>query len=65
VERPRRAERPLLLVGGGATRAGANELVVRLSDRCAIPMIRAYGRNDAVPSAHPLYLGPLGRAGAP
>jgi acetolactate synthase-1/2/3 large subunit/sulfoacetaldehyde acetyltransferase len=63
--RLRRAERPLLLVGGGATRAGANELVVQLSDRYAIPMITAYGRNDAVPNAHPLYLGPLGRAGAP
>ncbi|HZN51081.1 MAG TPA: thiamine pyrophosphate-binding protein [Methylomirabilota bacterium] len=65
VERLRRAERPLLLVGGGATRAGANQLVVELSERCGIPMITAYGRNDAVPSAHPLYLGPLGRAGAP
>jgi acetolactate synthase I/II/III large subunit len=65
VRRLRRAERPLLLVGGGATRAGANELVVQLSDRYAIPMITAYGRNDAVPNAHPLYLGPLGRAGAP
>jgi acetolactate synthase-1/2/3 large subunit/sulfoacetaldehyde acetyltransferase len=65
VERLRRAERPLLLVGGGATRAGANELVVELSERYGIPMITAYGRNDAVPSAHPLYLGPLGRAGAP
>jgi acetolactate synthase I/II/III large subunit len=65
VQRLRRAERPLLLVGGVATRAGANELVTQLSERCAIPMITAYGRNDAVPSAHPLYLGPLGRAGAP
>jgi len=65
VERLRRAERPLQLVGGGATRAGANQLVVELSERCGIPMITAYGRNDAVPSAHPLYLGPLGRAGAP
>ena len=63
--RLRRAERPLLLVGGGASRAGANELVVQLSDRYGIPMITAYGRNDAVPNAHPLYLGPLGRAGAP
>jgi len=59
------AERPLLLVGGGASRAGANELVVQLSERHGIPMITAYGRNDAVPNAHPLYLGPLGRAGAP
>ena len=65
VERLSRAERPLLLVGGGASRAGANELVVQLSDGYGIPMITAYGRNDAVPNAHPLYLGPLGRAGAP
>src|SRR5207245_1681325 len=64
-QRLRQAERPLLLVGGGASRAGANELVVQLSDRYGIPMITAYGRNDAVPNGHPLYLGPLGRAGAP
>jgi acetolactate synthase-1/2/3 large subunit/sulfoacetaldehyde acetyltransferase len=61
----RQAERPLLLVGGGATWAGANDLVVELADRYGIPMITAYGRNDAVPNAHALYVGPLGRAGAP
>ena len=61
----RRAERPLLLVGGGANWAGAADAVVRLSDQGAIPMITAYGRNDAVPNSHPLYIGPLGRAGSP
>ena len=61
----RGAERPLMLVGGGATRANASDLVVQLSDRHSFPMITAYGRNDAVPNAHPLYIGPLGRAGAP
>ena len=60
-----RRERPLMLVGGGVTRAGASDDVVRLADRYAIPMITAYGRNDAVPNAHPLYVGPLGRAGSP
>jgi thiamine pyrophosphate-dependent acetolactate synthase large subunit-like protein len=59
------AERPLLLVGGGVTWAGANDLVARLSEQCTIPMITAYGRNDAVPNGHPLYIGPLGRAGSP
>lgn len=63
--RLREAERPLLLVGGGVTWAGANEAVVRLSEQGSIPMITAYGRNDAVPNAHPLYVGPLGRAGSP
>jgi thiamine pyrophosphate-dependent acetolactate synthase large subunit-like protein len=61
----RQAERPLMIVGGGVNRAGAGELVVRLSEQYGIPAITAYGRNDAVPNAHALYLGPLGRAGAP
>jgi acetolactate synthase-1/2/3 large subunit/sulfoacetaldehyde acetyltransferase len=61
----RQAERPLMIVGGGVTRAGAGELVIRLSEQVGIPVISAYGRNDAVPNAHPLYIGPLGRAGAP
>jgi acetolactate synthase-1/2/3 large subunit/sulfoacetaldehyde acetyltransferase len=60
-----RAERPLVLVGGGATWAGATDLVARLADRHGLPTITAYGRNDAVPNDHPLYVGPLGRAGAP
>jgi thiamine pyrophosphate-dependent acetolactate synthase large subunit-like protein len=59
------AQRPLLLVGGGVSWAEASDLVVRLSEQGAIPMITAYGRNDAVPNAHPLYVGPLGRAGSP
>ncbi len=59
------AERPLLLVGGGVTWAEANALVVELSEQLRLPMITAYGRNDAVPNNHPLYIGPLGRAGSP
>jgi len=59
------AERPLLLIGGGVTWAGANALLVHLSEQLSLPMITAYGRNDAVPNDHPLYIGPLGRAGSP
>jgi acetolactate synthase-1/2/3 large subunit/sulfoacetaldehyde acetyltransferase len=59
------AERPLLLVGGGVTWAGANDLAVRLSEQLSLPMITAYGRSDAVPNSHPHYIGPLGRAGSP
>jgi acetolactate synthase-1/2/3 large subunit/sulfoacetaldehyde acetyltransferase len=59
------AERPLMVVGGGVTWAGANALAVRLSEQYALPMITAYGRNDAVPNSHPHYIGPLGRAGSP
>ena len=59
------AQRPLLLIGGGVTRAEANDVVVKLGERHSIPMITAYGRNDTVPNDHPLYIGPLGRAGSP
>jgi acetolactate synthase-1/2/3 large subunit/sulfoacetaldehyde acetyltransferase len=60
-----RAERPLLLVGGGVTWADAADDVTRLAARHGLPMITAYGRNDAVPNDDPLYVGPLGRAGSP
>jgi acetolactate synthase I/II/III large subunit len=63
--RVRQAERPLLLVGGGVTWADAGELAVRLGAREGLPTVTAYGRNDAVPNTEPLYVGPLGRAGAP
>src|SRR5262245_48136011 len=59
------AERPLMIVGGGANWSEAGELVVRLADEHGLPMITAYGRNDTVPSSHPGYVGPLGRAGSP
>jgi len=61
----REAKRPLLLAGGGVTWSKANALLVRFSEQCTLPVITAYGRNDAVPNDHPLYIGPLGRAGSP
>ncbi len=59
------AERPLVVVGGGVNWSHANDAMTRFSERLALPMITAYGRNDALPNHHPLYIGPLGRAGAP
>ena len=61
----RQAERPLLMLGGGVSWAGANELAARFSEQLALPIITAYGRNDAIPNANPRYIGPLGRAGSP
>jgi thiamine pyrophosphate-dependent acetolactate synthase large subunit-like protein len=60
-----RAQRPLLIAGGGVTWAAATDLVPRLSASHGLPVITAYGRNDAVPNDDPLYVGPLGRAGSP
>jgi thiamine pyrophosphate-dependent acetolactate synthase large subunit-like protein len=60
-----RAERPLLLAGGGVTWAEATDVLARLVARQALPTITAYGRNDAVSNDDPFYIGPLGRAGSP
>ena len=58
------AERPVIIAGGGVIQSGASETVVQLAELLGAPMITSYGRNDAVPNAHPQYVGPLGRAGA-
>ncbi len=60
-----RAERPLIIAGGGITAAEASDELVRLAELIGAPIITAYGRNDAVTNDHPLYIGPLGRAGSP
>ena len=59
----RRAERPLLLVGAASRARTPRGLVVQLAERHGIPMITAYGRNDAVAErASPL---PRARSAAP
>ena len=59
------AERPLIIAGGGVTAANASEDVVNLAEMLDIPIVTAYGRNDAVPNNSKHYVGPLGRAGSP
>ena len=59
------SERPLILAGGGINWSNAQEELVRLAELLTIPLVTAYGHNDVVPNHHPLYIGPLGRAGAP
>ena len=59
------AKRPIIIAGGGVNHSDASRRVVDIADLLFAPMITSYGRNDAVPNSHPLYVGPLGRAGAP
>jgi acetolactate synthase-1/2/3 large subunit/sulfoacetaldehyde acetyltransferase len=59
------ANRPIIIAGGGVNHSDASRQVVDIADLLSAPMITSYGRNDAVPNSHPLYVGPLGRAGAP
>ena len=63
----RQAERPLLIVGGGVNRAGAGDLVVRLSEQYGIPVdhrLRPQRRGaERAPALH-RPAGPRRRAGS-
>jgi len=61
----REAQRPVIIAGGGINHSDATQQVVELAELLSIPVIASYGRNDAVPNAHPLYVGQVGRRGAP
>ncbi|MDD2626702.1 MAG: biosynthetic-type acetolactate synthase large subunit [Candidatus Methanomethylophilus sp.] len=57
------AVRPVMLVGGGVVRSGAWAETLKLAELLHIPMITTLMGLGAVPSEHPLNLGPLGMHG--
>jgi acetolactate synthase-1/2/3 large subunit len=58
------SKRPVILAGGGVTRAGANDELRKFAEFLNIPVITTWLKNDVFPNEHPLYLGTLGY-GAP
>lgn len=58
------AQRPVLLVGGGAVASGAAPRILALAERLNIPMAMSLLGLGTVPPEHPLYLGLLGMHGA-
>ena len=58
------AERPVIVAGGGIQWSNAGEEVARLADLLGAAVVTSYGRADAIPNDHPLFLGHLGRLGA-
>ncbi len=63
-ERIRRAERPVLYIGGGVAQAGAGGLARELAHRIQAPVTCTLMGLGAVPCDDPLYLGMLGMHGA-
>ncbi|MCC6315757.1 MAG: hypothetical protein IT337_17300 [Thermomicrobiales bacterium] len=59
------AARPLIIAGGGVTRAGATDLLVAVAEAFGVPVVSAFRRNDAFPNDHPRYLGSLSFGGPP
>jgi thiamine pyrophosphate-dependent acetolactate synthase large subunit-like protein len=58
-----KAERPILLAGGGVLRESALAALQRLAEATGIPVATLQYHPDAFPTSHPLALGPLGRNG--
>lgn len=58
-----RAERPLMLAGGGAFWAGADEAIARLAETAGVPVITTSAARGLVPDSHPWCLGSLVHGG--
>jgi acetolactate synthase-1/2/3 large subunit len=55
------AERPVMIVGGGARSSGAGREVIALAERLSIPIATSLNSKDLVPAGHPLALGVPGQ----
>ncbi len=58
-----RAERPVIIVGGGAIAAETGAEVVLLAEKIASPVVSTLMGLGAVPASHPLFLGLTGMHG--
>ena len=58
------AQRPVIVAGGGIQWSNGGEEVAQLADALGAAVVTSYGRADAIPSDHPMFLGHLGRLGS-
>jgi acetolactate synthase-1/2/3 large subunit len=56
----RSAERPVLVVGGGARMSGAGAEVIRVAEALQIPLATSLNGKQLVPASHPLSVGVVG-----
>jgi len=57
------AERPLVLVGAGVRLSGSHAAFLAFVERLGIPVVTGWNAHDAIPNAHPLYVGRPGSVG--
>ncbi|HUQ74945.1 MAG TPA: thiamine pyrophosphate-binding protein, partial [Burkholderiales bacterium] len=55
-----RAERPVIVAGGGARASGAGPELIQLAEALAIPVATSLNAKDCIPGAHPLCVGVVG-----
>lgn len=59
-----KAERPVLMVGGGITHSGCADELLQFAEQNNIPTVASFMGLGSMPSDHPLFLGMLGMHGA-
>ncbi|WP_143287009.1 thiamine pyrophosphate-dependent enzyme [Caenibacillus caldisaponilyticus] len=55
-----RAERPVIIAGGGVKASAGETALQRFSDATGIPVLAAFRRHDVIPNDHPHYVGHVG-----
>ncbi|MCD0502723.1 thiamine pyrophosphate-binding protein [Bordetella petrii] len=60
-----RAQRPLILAGGGVKNSRSQRAVLALAERLQAPIAMSPGHGDAISCQHPLYAGQVGPRGNP
>lgn len=60
-----RAQRPLVVVGGGILASDARDELVRFAEVAALPVVTAFRRTDAFPNDSSHYVGALGLSASP
>lgn len=55
-----KAQKPIIIAGGGVIASGATKELVQLSETLQIPVATAFRRFHAFPNSHPNYAGALG-----
>ncbi|MDE0189011.1 MAG: thiamine pyrophosphate-binding protein [bacterium] len=56
-----RAERPVIVAGGGVRISRASSQLVALAERLSIPVVTSLNGKDSIPGTHPLAVGAVGR----
>jgi thiamine pyrophosphate-dependent acetolactate synthase large subunit-like protein len=59
-----KAERPLILAGGGVKWSDATRELIALAEHFKIPVVTSDGHRDVMPNDHPLFFGQLGPRGS-
>lgn len=57
------ARRPVLVLGQGVRLSGVEKVFIKLAERLQVPILPTWAMLDALPSDHPLVVGPFGTQG--